>query len=404
MPYKFQLPTTSALSYSLFLRSESHPSLVLAATIRREIVRTALKKHKRIATASQATNLPTVLAALVEYVPYLFTLDAGLGRKTVSDEEIDVILVKDIEVEWRPCLASAPPGMEPARVSGRGLDYEISFVLTTLAYTYSLLGRVQLHSLFASTTPLADQRVAAITSATKYFLQAHTLHEYLVIRAGDAILPSAAVDVAVPTQKALASLAMAEGTLLAVLKDDSYPAIVAQDRNNNDKNWMIKNPELPKVRAHLFARLSLGAAEHAGAARALLGSTCSHKRSPVDDSLIDYTKNLQRTSRAKACRFFGIDAELGGMTGEGIAWLIAGEKELGFKVNEAEGSRIKGLARLKKDWTERREDKKIEKGGDWGSDAGRLEESRVIEWLEKKWNKENDLVSPAESEEGAYYL
>ena len=403
MPYGFQLPTTSALSYSIYLRSDSHPSLILAATVQREIVRTALKKHKTISTTSQATNLPVVLAALIEYVPYLFALDAGLGRKLVSDEEVDVILVNDFEVEWRPCLASSTPGRKPARVCGRGIDYEIMFVLTTLAYTYSLLARGQLHSLYASTTPLADHRVAAITSATKYYLQAHTLHEYLVVRAGDALPPTAAVDVAVSTQKALASLAMAEATLLAVLKDDSYPAIVAQDRNNNDKDWMIKAPELPKVRAHLFARLSLGAAEHAGTALALLSSTRNHNGSRVDDSMVDYTKNLQCTCRAKACRFFGIDAELSGKTGEGIAWLVAGEKELGFKVNEAEGSRIKGLAKLKKDWIERREDKKIEKGGDWGSDAGRLEESRVIEWLEKKWHKENDLVSVAESEEGAYY-
>ena len=402
MPYKFLLPTTSALSYPLYLRSESHPSLILAATVQREIVRAALKKHKTISTAGQATNLPIVLAALVEYVPYLFALDAGLGRKPVNDEEVDVILVKDFEVEWRPCLASATPGRRPARVGGRGIDYEIIFVLTTLAYTYSLLARGQLHSLYASTTPLADQRVAAITSATKYYLQAYTLHEYLLVRAGDALVPPAAVDVAVSTQKALASLAMAEATLLAVLKDDSYPAIVAQDRNNRDRDWMIKAPELPKVRAHLFARLSIGAAEHAETARALLSSTCNHNGSRVDDAIIDYTKNLQCTSRAKACRFLGIDAELSGKTGEGIAWLIAGKKALGFKVNEAEGSRIKGLAKLKKDWTERREDKKIEKGGDWGSDAGRLEEFRVIEWLEKKWNKENDLVSAAGSVEGSY--
>jgi hypothetical protein len=51
------------------------------------------------------------------------------------------------------------------------------------------------------------------------------------------------------------------------------------------------------------------------------------------------------------------------------------------------------LGRFKKEWTEKREDKKIEKGTAWGSDAGKLEEGRVLEMLSVKWNKMNDMVS-----------
>ena len=392
MPYTFHLPTTSALSYSLFLQSHSHPSLILAATVARSVLRGALKKHKRLPLPSQASNLTTVLAALQEYIPYLLALDAGLSSKPVSDEEIDVILAKDVEVEWRACLAASLPGRVAARAKGRGLDFEICFVLTALAYTYSLLARAQLHTLYAQTTPSPDQRVSAITTATRYLLQAQSIHEYLVTRALDAHLPPAAVDVASSTQSALASLALSEATLLAVLKDDSYPAVVAQDRNVNDRDWMIRAPDIPKVRAHLFARLCMGAAEHADKAHMALSSLGRAKGDRIDEALIKYTKDLQRTAKAKACRFFGIDAELGGRTGEAIAWLVAGKKELGFKVNEDEGAKIKGLTKFKKDWTERREDKRIEKQAAWGSDAGLLEEARVIEWLEKKWNKENDMV------------
>ena len=393
MPYPFSLPTTSALSYSSFLQSHSHPSLILTATVQRSVLRDALKKHKRLPLLSQASNLNTVLAALQEYIPYLLALDAGLSNRPVSDEEIDIILVKDVEVEWRPSLAASSPGREAARVKGRGLDYEVCFVLTTLAYTYTLLARSQLHTLYAHTTPSSDQRVVAITTATKYLLQANSVHEYLFTRALDAQLPSAAVDVASSMQSALASLALSEATLLAVLKDDSYPAVVVQDRNPNDRDWMIKAPDIPKVRAHLFARLCVGAAEHAGKAYTVISSPVNAKSERAGDSIVKYAKDVQRTAKAKACRFFGIDAELCGKTGEAIAWLLAGKKELGFKVNEAEGAaKIKGLAKLKKDWIERKEDKKIEKGAAWGSDAGLLEESRVIEWLDKKWNKENDLV------------
>ena len=51
---------------------------------------------------------------------------------------------------------------------------------------------------------------------------------------------------------------------------------------------------------------------------------------------------------------------------------------------------------LKKGWAERREDRKIEKGGQWGSDGGRFEEARIIEMLDQKWNKMNDMASNPE--------
>ena len=366
--------------------------MALEAAVQRSVLRNVLKKHKRIPLGSQASDLNNVLSSLNNYLPYLFALDSGLSGKHVRSEEIDVVLENEVEVEWRASLAASIPGREAPRVKGRGLDYELCFVLNTLAYTYSLLARVQIHSLYASTTPLPEQRTSAITAAKDQLLQANSLHNFLVTRASDVQLPPAAVDISSSTQSALASLALAEATLLAVLKDDPYPAIVAQTRNKDDREWMIKAPEIPKVRAHLFARLCLAAAEHAGKANALLGGSNTGRGNGVDVSLVKYTKDLRRTSRAKACRFFGIDAELGGKTGEGIAWLIGGKQELGLKANDEEVSRMKGLAKFKKDWTERREDKKIEKGGEWGSDAGKLEEGRVIEMLERKWNKMNDTV------------
>jgi hypothetical protein len=360
------------------------------ATVQRSVVRSVLKKHKRLPLVAQASNLTSVLAALDEYIPYLLALDSGLASQPVGDEEVDVILLKEIEVEWRPCITPSLPGRDVARVMGKGLDYEIAFVLTTLAYTNCLLGRLQLHTMYTATTLSPEQRKAAVTAASKYFLQAYSIHQHVMFRSREADFT--ALDVTCPIQSALAAIAFSEATLLLVLKDDYYPAVVAQGRNQSDREWMIKAPEIPKVRAHLFARLSLSAAEHAGKAYATLSTSDPSKQDRIDSSLIRYTKDLQRTARAKACRFLGIDAELGGNIGEAIAWLILGKKELGFKVNEDDGARIRGLAKLKKEWTERREDKKVEKGGEWGSDAGRLEEARVIEWLEKKWNKENDLV------------
>lgn len=402
MPFPFVLPTTSSLNLPVFLSSNTHHLLPLTAANHRGVLRNALKKHKRLPPPSQASNLSSVLSALNDYLSYLLALDAGLSGKLVSGEEIDIVLEKEIEVEWRPTLSATLPGREPPRVKGSGLDYEIAFVLSTLAYAHTLVSRTHLHILYAPTTPIPEQRTAAITTATKSLLQAQSIHTHLLNRSGHSpTSPNAPVDISASVQNGLASLALAEATLLAVLKDDPYPAAVAQERNKNDRDWMIKAPEIPKVRAHLFARLCLAAAEHAGMALAMLGesggggadSRLSPKR--IDEGLGRYVDDLRRAARGKACRFLGIDAELGGRTGEGIAWLRAGKKELGFlSSSDTDKERgLKGLAKFKKDWTEKREDKKIEKGGDWGGDAGRMEENRVIDMLERKWVKVNDTVS-----------
>ena len=393
MPFAFQLSTTSVLLYSNYLECDTHPSLIFTASIQRSVLRDALKRHKRLSIPAQAANLSVIFAAFDEYLPYLFALDYGLSGTQVGFEEVDVILRREIDVEWRPCLSAALPGRETPRVRGKGLDYELCFVLNSLASAYTVSARAQLHSLYSSSTPTFDRRTAAITAATRYFLTANSIYVYVLTRTTGIPFPSAAVDIQSTTQSALASLSLAEATLLAVLKDDPYPALVAQDRNSNDKEWMFKAPDLPKVRAHLFARLCLAAAEHVGRAHAALsGSAIPHSKG-VNETLIKYTRDLKRTCRAKACRFFGIDAELGGKTGEAIAWLNGGKKELGFKAEAGSGSKIANFAMFKKDFAERREDQKIEKGGEWGSDAGRFEEARVIEILDKKWNKFNDTVS-----------
>ena len=332
--------------------------------------------------------MSTVLAALDEYLPYLLALDAALCGRKVNGEEIDLVLKEEITVEWRTTLIARLPGREPPRVKGKGLDFEIAFVLHTLACVYTLQARTQLLALYGATTPTAEQRAAIVTTATKHLLNTNSIYNSLVSRASGTESSSAVLETLVQTHGGLAALALAEANLLAVLKDDPYPAVVAQDRNKNDKDWMVKPPDIPKVRAHLFARLCLAAGEHTGIAEAMLSAS-----GRIDEALIKYVSNLQRTSRAKACRFLGIDAELGGETGLGIAWLNGGKKQLGFAGTKDEGSKLSGLAKLKKDWTERKEDKKIEKGGEWGRDAGRLEECRVIEMLEQKWNKMNDTVS-----------
>jgi hypothetical protein len=388
MPYPFVLPTTSSISFNDFFVSSTHPSLPLYATTARGVLRDALKKYKRIPASSQASSLPSVLAALNEYIPYLFALDAGLSGARCAGEEIDLVLIKELEVEWRTTLSVSLPGREPHRTKLKSLESELFFALSTLAYVHSLQARAHLHTLYNATLPSLEQRTTAITAAMKAFLQANSIYTYLVNRAGQWTTQPVAVDISISVLGALAELTLAEATLITVLKDDPYPAVVLEDRNKDNKDWMFKGVDIPKVRAHLFARLCLASAEHAAKAQAMLG-----RASKVSESLTQYVDDLRRTAKGKACRFLGVDAELAGKTGEGIAWLRGARKELGFTpIGEEEEKKASGFSKLKNTWQEKREDRKIEKGERWGADAGKFEEGRVITMLLEKWTKENDTV------------
>ncbi|APA13834.1 hypothetical protein SS1G_13930 [Sclerotinia sclerotiorum 1980 UF-70] len=397
MPFPFELPTTSSFSFSTYFTSDSHPSLPLAASTYRGVLRNALKRHKRLTPSQQSSNLSSILQALNNYIPYLLALDSGISSQSQSGaEHIDIILTSTPTLEWRPTLSDHPiPGREIPRIKIQSLEYEIYFVLSTLAYTHVLLSRSSLHPLYSSATasPSSDQRTSCIKAATEQLLSAGSIHNYLFARSTTLTSPPPCPDISNPVFRALSSLTLAESNLLAVLKDDPYPAAVQQDRNKNDKEWMIKAPEMPKVRAHLFARLCLAAAEHAGNALAMLGGMGNGGKEKVDAELLKYVEDLRRVGRGKACRFFGVDAELGGKTGDGIGWLRAGLSELGIAVGD-DGKKSSGIGfgRFKKEWTEKREDRRVEKGKDWGSDAGKAEEARVLEMLEKKWVKMNDTI------------
>ena len=440
MVFAFTLPTTSPLSFQSFISSLTHPSLPQSASTSRHALRLALKAHKRLPRGpSQDAHLPTVLSALNDYLPYLFAISYGLNGRIVqpdtqpftaqdgtyapgAGEAIDITPHAEIESAWRPSLSSSsalnirvgsnnPNGkglrMRNGRLAGRGIQFEIAFTLTTLGYVLSRMARAGVvTALYATSTPTAEDRTAAVQTATRYLLQASAVHNFLASSPASA---TAVPDVDAGTQAALSSLALAEATLLAVLKDDAYIATCIQSRNPNDKEWMVHAPEIPKVRALLFARLCVRAAEYSEQAAAGLGSA-SGRTGRVDEDAIRYTSVLGRVARARACRFFGVEAELTGKVGEGIAWLRAARTSLGIRSAgssqedaSASGASKGGLSRLKREWTERREERRVakdagvnrnEKGAlESGDDAGRDEEGRVIAMLEAKWVKMNDTVS-----------
>ncbi|EME49074.1 hypothetical protein DOTSEDRAFT_49406 [Dothistroma septosporum NZE10] len=389
MPFPFELPTTSSVLLSEYFDSVTHPSLPLAAATRRSVLKDALKKHKRLTPQAQATNISTVQDAVAGYLPYLLALNTGSGYRDVGPESLDVEVKKPLETEWRSTLSAALPGRENARPRLAGLHHEVAFTLSTLAYVHSLLARSQLRMLYGGVALSADQRTTTIAAAMKHLLDAHAIHTYLLSLPSVSAAMDAPIDIRPSTISALASLTIAEATIIVVAKDDPYAAAVADGKDEGNTDWMFKAPSIPKVRAHLFARICLAAAEHAARAHGLLARGSGGK---IDNDLTMYANNLGRTARGKAARFLAIDSELSGKTGEGLAWLRGAKKELGLAAEVEDGKR-KGLKGLKQSWQERREDRKVEKGSEWGMDAGRFEEARVVEMLEAKWDRENSTIN-----------
>ncbi|GAB1744794.1 hypothetical protein NU219Hw_g2610t1 [Hortaea werneckii] len=391
MPFPFTLPTTSSVLLTDCFESATHPSLPLVATTKRSVLKDALKKHKRLSAREQTAHLSTVQDAVLNYLPYLGALNAAAGFGDVGIERVDLGVKKPMEVEWRTTLSATLPGREPPRLKLVGLNHELAFTMSTLGYVHFLLARVQLRMLFEATVLSAEQRTAAVSTAMKHLLEAHSIYTHLASLPSVAAARDAPIDIQLSTISGLAALALAEATLIVVSKDDPYAAAVADDRNENNKDWMYKAPSIPKVRAHLFARISLAAAEHAGQAYGLLAKSGS-AAGKVDEDLVKFASDLRKTARGKAARFLAVDAELSGKMGEGLAWLKGAKKELGLSVELDDGKR-KGFKGLKQTWQEKREDRKVEKSGEWGMDAGRLEEARVVEMLEAKWDKENSTIN-----------
>jgi len=409
MPFNFQLPTTSFLSFEDYLISSTHPSLPSAATAARGTVRNVLKKHKRLSPGQQTTHLHDVLHALTSYTPYLLALDAGLSSRSIADEEISITLIRDPEVQWRCTLTATSPGRDAPRPKLKSLEYEILLTLSAQATTLYLLARTQLHDLYSTNNTFLDSaaRTAAVTAAMKHLLSAYSIFTYLASRASAlaATTPPPVPDVAPTTFSALAALTIAEATLITVLKDDPYAAAVAQARHTSDTEWMYKAPSITSVRAGLFARLCIAAAEHGARGLGLLAGSGSAAGGKITEALPRYLEDLRRAARAKACRFLGIDAEMSGDTVVGIAWLRGARSELGLSTpsttsgpSEETKKRFglpRGLDKLKNSLGEKREDRRVERGagGEWGGDAGRFEETRIVEMLLQKWEKMNDVMN-----------
>ncbi|EWC46348.1 hypothetical protein DRE_04519 [Drechslerella stenobrocha 248] len=405
MAFAFTLPTTSPVSFAASFASSSAPSLPSATTTRRSMFRDSLKRYKRLSAGEQANAIPSLLTAIDEYLRYLYTVDAYITSQ-------DIVQIAGFETEWRAVLSRRTGPAEAPRIKRPGLDYEVHIATATLGYAHTLRARTLLAAALHSSpvegsstgstgsSSSSSSAESTINQATQHLTTAASVFLYLqhrtAIRA--ATMPALAQpmppDVSTAMYTALASLCLASATLLAVLKQDPYPSIVAMQHDKNSREWMYKAPTVPKgVKALLLARLCMHAAELAGKAAADVGAAPGAR-----GEVKAYCDDLARTAKAKACRFLAVDAEAQGKLGEAIGWVVAGKEVLGLVDVEGEeggsgkGKVGRGLDKLKK----AREEKKMEKApaeGLLAQDAGRMEEALVLSELERKWRKINDSVN-----------
>lgn len=396
MPPFLNLPTTSSVSFVNVIDVPSHPSLPFAASSRRSQVRAALKAYKRATEAARPSHLPQVLNSLQEYLPYIVSIDAGLSDRTVTGEELHVILRQELDSEWRPIIAtSILPSRGTARLKLKGFDAEVGFALLTYAAVRVLQAREELRWLVSANheLPTDESRKECVARASAALLDANCVYSYVSSRGHEDGSSSSKriADLSPEATQAMAKITLAEATLAIVSKDDVYFVAMVRAQNKQDTEWMFKAPTIAKSRLKLLARFCMAAAEHAQIAVGLLGSVSNRA-----ENVKEYAELLKRVARARACRLLGQDADEAGRTAEGIGWLQAARNELqhgdSSTASAEADKKNRGFSKLKDGWKTRREEKKVEKGGDWGMDAGKSEETRVVSALLEQWEKQNNTV------------
>lgn len=419
MPFPFTLPTASTVSFSKHYVSAAYPSLPLACSTHRGILRDSLKSHKRLPASAQGANIKHIISVTTEYLSYLQFLHKALKSGDVSP----IPTAPEIETAWTPTLASTtrfgvPSSRERAR--GRGLEYEIFWAYSTLAYAHSIQARVLLIGFLSRLSPSPSPETSStsqlLPQAINHVLTSASIFNYLLsLPPPQKSLPH---NISQPMLSSLASLSLASATLLAVLKTDPYPTYLATTsntrRNDDDaysKEYLYNPPDPPKgVKAMLFSRLCIAASEHATKAQGAISDII--RAGTVNEDYVRYIDELRRAAKARGCRFLGVDAEAQGRLGEGIAWIRLARETLTGSVSTSSSSTDDQESRGKKTLASRMEKLRLSKSsspspitfsspqsaasGNGGGLPPHLDpctlysEFQVIESLDAKWAKTND--------------
>ncbi|KAF8450134.1 hypothetical protein BGX38DRAFT_1092150 [Terfezia claveryi] len=390
MPFPFTLPTTSTVSFSQHYTSPTYPSLPLSCTTHRGILRDSLKAHKRLPLSAQGANIKHIINVTTEYISYLQFLQEALK----SGDASPIPTTLEIETEWRPTLSSSTRfGItQSERRKGKGLEYEVFWVYSTLAYAHTIQARVLLMEFLSPTTSSPDSAASPLLpQATNHVLTSAQIFQYLltltppIATAGDQ-KNSIPVNICEPMLSSLASISLGSATLLAVLRTDPYPTYLAitgipGPKKNNDiysKEYLYSPPLPPTgVKAMLYSRLCIAASEHAVRAQGVISDLI--RAGVINEEYVRYLEDLKRVAKARGCRFLGVDAEVQGRLGEGLGWIKLGKEFLGGTIPTTSSNDDKE----KKTLASRMEKLRL---------SNVHSELQTIEGLDAKWSKTNDKL------------
>ena len=407
MAFALALPTPSPSSFVGSVKSESHPSLPVQATISRNTFCSAIKAYNHSSPSECSFYLGQVISAANSYLPQLLALASGLSKFPVTlTEQVDVSPLQEFKSSWRSAINQPRiPSRKPPRFKTSGLDTEVMFSLSVFATLHYVHARILMQELYNNLIEISSQppekTATSISAISKLLLTSSSIYRYAASQSAIYVLNEGPLDISHSILTALENFTFAEATLLSVLKDDVYLHLALAQRDSTDKSWMIGAPKIPKVRAHLFARICVAAAERVARALGEVESTKKFVRGQtISEDFVEYLQNLRMVAMAKMCRFLAVDCEADGCTGKAVGWLKVGLSEIQYPyhsyTSRSESKWSKASAVRSTFQHERREKKEGRKLGDFGnkaSDAGRLDEGLTIDLLLSRWERLNDTIN-----------
>ncbi|TGZ83897.1 hypothetical protein EX30DRAFT_338494 [Ascodesmis nigricans] len=376
MPFSFTLPTTSPAQFKQHFTSPVFPAFPIILSKHRGTVRNLLRAHKRMPPSSQPSHLPQLLTALNRYLPLIAYFAASLHSGDILPSD-----GPPLTTSWRSTLTTPPfHTARQRRITREGIEYELLFTLSTLAYVHTLLASSQLSSALQARWT-QEQKQALLNTSVQHLLTAAGILNYAASLPRTPTTQPFPHDLSPQVFHALSDLSQAEAALIAVTKQDPYPSLLAIEKT--DEFLYAPPPPPTGVRATLLSRICIAAAEHAESSHSLLSAVKAGKEEgELLPELLKYTKNLGRVAKAKACRFLGVDAEVSGRVGEGLGWLTLAKSMLSGN----------GEPKSKREKFEKLADAMRKERKESISDAGKGEEAAVILKLEANWTNANDAV------------
>lgn len=328
--YQFILPTTSALLFTDFYKSDTYQYVLNEASSTRSLVRDSLKRAKR----ADNQDVLAVIKAIEDYLPSLFSI---LDNERFQGDEKIFYSIGAITPSWRMPLRASQSQismLEAPKVTLQSLEGEKGMVLMTYAMAYMLQAdKVISHPVTRDPTNLSQNTAAdQWKQATSFLLKAQSILNYLTTY--PLSLSDYPLDLQTNTLNGLASIASGSTHLLILYKSFSEE---------------MESLSKPSTSPGLLCRVAVFAAEKFGSALQMIytsGSTSSTLKAklnsksigPGKESLQTWLNSARHYCLASAQRFMAMELSEKNQIGYAIAYLNASLDSLSHMKNQRKSS------------------------------------------------------------------